>query len=211
MDEEAAADVHADVAEPVEEEEVAGAQPPAGDAPAHSELRTRVVRQRDPEVAVDEAGEARAVDPAARRGAAVGIGNPDEVAGETDDLRLLVGDGGGVADLSVRPCGRAQGAAGAGGDAGKDDEYEQRKANAVGQRKGSLRQGRRAQGWAPRCRWLSACQQRLEPAATPLSGVLSSLERGRPLGVARGGSGGPKPLPVRVTAAPGQIREVRAR
>ena len=37
-----------------EEEEIARAQPAAGNVPASVKLRARVVRQRDPEVVVDK-------------------------------------------------------------------------------------------------------------------------------------------------------------
>ena len=71
VDEATAAHVEADVTDPVEEEEVSGAQACARDAAAEVELAARVVRQRDPEVRVDEPGEARAVEARARRRATV--------------------------------------------------------------------------------------------------------------------------------------------
>src|ERR1041385_7321566 len=64
VDETSGPDVDADVAEPVEEDEVAGPQRAAGDTPALAELRARVVRQVDPEVGVDEACEPGAVEAA---------------------------------------------------------------------------------------------------------------------------------------------------
>ena len=91
VDETAAADVDADVAEPVEEEQVARSQRPARDPAAEAELRDRVVRQRDPEVREDEAGEARAVEAAARRGAAVAVTDAEQMAGVGDDASLARG------------------------------------------------------------------------------------------------------------------------
>src|SRR5215475_1696356 len=55
VDETSTADVHADVPEAVEEDEVAGPEMTARDAVARRELRHRVVRQRDAKVRVDEA------------------------------------------------------------------------------------------------------------------------------------------------------------
>src|SRR5262249_55269844 len=71
VDEAAAADVHADVPDAVEEDQVARLQRAPRDAAAAAELRVRAVRQLDPEVLVDEADEAGAVEAGARRGAAV--------------------------------------------------------------------------------------------------------------------------------------------
>src|SRR6478672_3721527 len=62
VDEPPPAAVEADVTETVEEEKIARAQRCARDTAAHPELRTRVVRQRDPDVRVDEAREAGAVE-----------------------------------------------------------------------------------------------------------------------------------------------------
>src|SRR5512146_2696697 len=66
VDEPASTDVDPDVAEPVEEDEVARAQARARDAPAEAVLAARPMRQNDPEVRVDEAREPGAVE-AARR------------------------------------------------------------------------------------------------------------------------------------------------
>jgi len=57
------------------------------DAVAERKLRARVVRQRDPEVGVDETGESGAVEPAARRRAAVRVRDAEEVTREADDRR----------------------------------------------------------------------------------------------------------------------------
>ena len=72
MDHPAVTDVEADVAEPVEEDEVAGLQVAAVDRPAVGVLGGGVVRQPDPELLVDVGDEAGAVEPT-RRAAAVAI------------------------------------------------------------------------------------------------------------------------------------------
>src|SRR5262249_21345969 len=125
------------MAEAVEEQEVAGLQPRAQHAAAPRELPARVVRQRDAEVAVDEARESRAVEPGARRRASPRVPDAEEATREVDDPRLLAGDDGGVRDdgLVVTVDG-AEGAAGACGDAGDHGEDEQREANAIGQEEG---------------------------------------------------------------------------
>src|SRR5579862_7293294 len=78
VDEPAVADVHPDVPEPVEEDEVSRPQRSAGDAPAEIEVGIRAVRQVDAEVRVDEAHEARAIEARARRGAAVDVRNAEQ-------------------------------------------------------------------------------------------------------------------------------------
>src|SRR4051794_32956815 len=70
VDEEAAADVHPDVAEAAEEDEVTGPQACARHRTAEAPLRARVVRKRAAEVGVDEAGETGAVEAGGRRRAA---------------------------------------------------------------------------------------------------------------------------------------------
>jgi hypothetical protein len=85
VDEAAVADVHPDVAEAVEEDEVTGAECPAADAAAEVELAVARVRQGDPEVAVDVADEAGAVEARAWAAAAVDVARADEVLGEVDD------------------------------------------------------------------------------------------------------------------------------
>src|SRR5207253_1447294 len=129
------ADVEADVAETVEEEKVAGTEPGARDAVAHLELPARIVRQHDPEVGVDEPGEARAVEAAPGGRAAIGVWDAEEVAGEPNHCRLLVGnDGGARDDGQVMAVDGAKCSADARGDTAGDDEDEQRKANAIGHR-----------------------------------------------------------------------------
>ena len=65
MDEAARADVEADVADAVEEDEVAGPERAARDLPAEAVVRVRAVWQVDAEVAEDVADEAGAVEAAA--------------------------------------------------------------------------------------------------------------------------------------------------
>src|ERR1700749_2633797 len=77
LDEATAADVHADVAEAVEEDEVAGPQALARDPLAEVEVRVRAVREGDPEVRVDEPDEAGAVE-ARRRAAAPDVRDAEE-------------------------------------------------------------------------------------------------------------------------------------
>ena len=73
----AAADVDADVPEVgVEEDEVAGRQLVAADARPGRPQRSRVVRQRDAELAVDVDDQARAVE-AGRAGAAPHVGHAE--------------------------------------------------------------------------------------------------------------------------------------
>src|SRR5258707_1235849 len=86
VDEAAAADIEADVADAVEEDEVAGLQRAARHAPAEVELRVGAVGQLDAEVFVDEAHEARAIEAGARRAAAVAVGNAEQVPGVTDGV-----------------------------------------------------------------------------------------------------------------------------
>src|ERR1051326_3523031 len=85
VDEPAATDIEADVAEAVEEDKVAESKRAARDFSPALELRPRIVRQRDPEVGVDEACEARAVEAGARRRAAVHVANADEPRRVTHD------------------------------------------------------------------------------------------------------------------------------
>src|SRR6185312_14919792 len=85
VDEAAAADVDADVARAVEEDEVAGPERPARDAAAVREIGPARVRQPDAEMPVDEADEPRAVEPGARARAAIAVRDPDEVARVRDD------------------------------------------------------------------------------------------------------------------------------
>src|SRR5438105_4455850 len=61
----AVADVDADVADTVEEEQVAGLERAQRDAASEIELCVRGVGEADPDVGVDPAGEARAVEAAA--------------------------------------------------------------------------------------------------------------------------------------------------
>ena len=203
VDETPAADVDADVAEPVEEDEVARSQRPARDPAAEVELRDRVVRQRDPEVREDEAGEARAVEAAARRGAAVAVTDAEQMAGVGDDASLARG-------RVLGACGGAECSAGAGGDEGDEHEYEQRKANAIRHKRlpsGAARTGRRRRD----DRWQATCQQRLLPTATPRCGGRSSLERGRPVRERSAGPSGPRTpsgARLRCTRA---LRSARAR
>src|SRR5712692_803446 len=80
VDEAAVPDVHADVAETVEEDEVAGPQRAARDAPAEIEVGVGAVRQRDAEAVIDEPDESRAVEARARRATAPAVRDADEVA-----------------------------------------------------------------------------------------------------------------------------------
>src|SRR5437764_664815 len=80
VDEAALPDVHPDVAEPAEEDEVAGLQRPAPDPPAEVEVRVRAVRQVDPEPPVDITNEPGAVE-AARTAATPAVRDADEVPG----------------------------------------------------------------------------------------------------------------------------------
>src|SRR3954467_13934364 len=73
VDEAAVADVEADMADAVEEHEVAGAERSARDVAAVRELRVRRARERDAEVRVDVADEAGAVEAAAGRAASVDV------------------------------------------------------------------------------------------------------------------------------------------
>ena len=77
VDEAAAADVHPDVADAVEEDEIAWAKVAACDAAAEVEVGVAAVGQCDAEVGVDEADEARAVEACRRRGAAPDVGDAD--------------------------------------------------------------------------------------------------------------------------------------
>ena len=129
------ADVEADVADAVEEDEVAGPQAAAGDAPPQSELRVGAVRKCDAEVRVDEAHEARAVEAGARRGAAVDVPDAEEPAREANDTGASVRHNRCPADVSDLVQLRGHCATGADGEARKNDEREQRKANAIGQRR----------------------------------------------------------------------------
>ncbi len=76
VDEAAGTDVDPDVTEAVEEDEVTRPQPRARHAATEPGLAVGPVRQHDPEMRVDETGEARAVEATRRRGAAVGIRLP---------------------------------------------------------------------------------------------------------------------------------------
>src|SRR5206468_6987871 len=78
VDEAAAADVHADVPDSVEEDEVARPERAARDAAAEVEVAVGAVRQLEPEALVDEADEAGAVEAALRRVAAVAVRQADE-------------------------------------------------------------------------------------------------------------------------------------
>ena len=84
MDEAAAADVHPHVADAVEEDEVAGAQRAARDADAEVEVGVARMRQVEPEVRVDEADEAGAVEPGAGRVSAPAVGDAEQPPGEVD-------------------------------------------------------------------------------------------------------------------------------
>src|SRR5260221_5500911 len=86
VNEAAAADVDADVAEPVEEDEVAGLEAAAGDADATVEVGVARVGEADPEMLVDVAHEAGAVEAVARRAAAVDVAHPEEVLRVLRDL-----------------------------------------------------------------------------------------------------------------------------
>lgn len=66
VDEPSAADVQPDVADAVEEHQVAGPERAARDLPAEAVVRVGAVRQVDAEVAEDVADESRAVESAAR-------------------------------------------------------------------------------------------------------------------------------------------------
>jgi hypothetical protein len=146
VDEAVRADVDADVADAVEEDEVAGAERAAGDPAAEPELRVRAVRQVDAEPVVDEADEAGAVEAGARRGAAVAVGDAEPVAGDldgprADDGRASLGVGGGR--------GRA-GVTGAGDEDGAENERKQREARVPGESQGdSLRRAQRAKVGPP--------------------------------------------------------------
>src|SRR5262245_14414871 len=63
-----------------EEDEVAGPEPPARDAMSTPQVPPARVRQRDAEVAVDEADEPRAVEAGARGAPAPAVPNTQEVA-----------------------------------------------------------------------------------------------------------------------------------
>src|SRR2546423_10347557 len=80
VDEAAVPDVHPDVAEPAEEDQVAGLQRPAPDPPAEIEVRVGAVGQVDAELPVDVANEPGAVE-AARTAAAPAIRDADEAPG----------------------------------------------------------------------------------------------------------------------------------
>ena len=67
MDEPSVADVHADVADAVEEDEVAGAKRRAGDPDAQVVVAVAAVRKVAAEAGVDEADETGAVEPGCRR------------------------------------------------------------------------------------------------------------------------------------------------
>jgi CRP/FNR family transcriptional regulator len=85
VDEAAAARVDADVAGVVEEDEVAGPERAACDAAAVCQIGPARMRQGDPEVSVDEADEARAVEACVRARASPAVGDAEEVAGVRDD------------------------------------------------------------------------------------------------------------------------------
>jgi len=86
------ADVQADVPDAVEEDEIAGLERCPGDSAPQVELRERVVRERDAEMCVDVAGEARAVEAAAWAHATVDIRDPEETPGVPDEARALADD-----------------------------------------------------------------------------------------------------------------------
>ena len=177
----------------------------ARDAAAEIELRVRVVRQRDPEVRVDEAHEAGAVEAAARRRAAVRVADAEEMARVADDLRLLAGDRGrmahGLVALGWRPSAPPARA----------------ETHVMTTKMSSARRMRSGKGRVPFGRGgarrvgaalslASACQQR--PPATPLRGLHPPKgvgRRGSPEGVKRAES------PAgRVSAAPGRFWPARA-
>jgi len=64
MDETTGADVHPDVPNAVEEDEIAGTQGTAGDAVPEVEVRVGAMRQVEPEVGVHVADKPRAVEAA---------------------------------------------------------------------------------------------------------------------------------------------------
>ena len=92
VDEASVADIEADVAE-AEEKKIAGPYSSARNVTSLGELRDGVVRQCDPEVAVDEGHEAGAVEAGAWRHAAVEVADADELSRVPRDL---------ISDLDAR-------------------------------------------------------------------------------------------------------------
>ena len=159
-----------------------GTEASARDAAAELELRARVVRQRDPEVRVDEAGEPRAVEAVRRRGAAVGVADAQVVPGEAHDLRLLARDRGRVAD----PHACAAAAPARERTHARATRKEQRKAGADGHRKGPFGRGGARRENAPGCRWPAQCARGQGRLPSPFWGM-----RHPPKGVGRPGSADP--------------------
>src|SRR5665213_3158356 len=85
MDEAVVADVDADVAGPVEEDEVAGLHLPAADAASADEVGEARVVETHAEVPVDVPDEAGAVEAGAGRGSAVLVADAQQMPGVGDD------------------------------------------------------------------------------------------------------------------------------
>src|SRR5579862_9092784 len=109
VDEATVADVDPDVADSVEEDEVAGAERRARDATAAVEVAVGRVRERDAEVPVDEPDEAGAVEARARGAAAVDIADAPEALRVGDDSHAEHRPG----LRRARGCGLARGTGGA--------------------------------------------------------------------------------------------------
>src|SRR3954451_18469296 len=119
MDEAVRADVDPDVADAVEEDEVARPQRLPRNALAEVELRVRAVRQVEAEPVVDEADEAGAIEAGAGRRAAVAVAGTEQVARHRDGAR--------ADDVGARLHGRLRRCmAGAGDENGTENEREQR-------------------------------------------------------------------------------------
>ena len=130
------AEVEADVPETVEEDEVAGPERPARHAAPERELRGREMRQRDPEVGVDEAREAGAVEAGAGRDASVDVADAQVAAGEVHEVRPAGGAGDENAGVGAEDRAGADESAGGG-----DHDREQRKLNATSHRESPLGRG----------------------------------------------------------------------
>src|ERR671919_236521 len=91
VDELVAADVDAHVPQTVEEDEVAGLDLVAGHVRAVVPDRGGVVRKRNPDLRVDEADEARAVEPLRRTRSAPHVGDAEVLERDRDDVSVLGG------------------------------------------------------------------------------------------------------------------------
>ncbi len=84
VDEAAVADVHADMPDAVEEDEVARPERAALDPPAEAEVGVGAVREPEPEMGVHVPDEAGAVEAAAGRVAAVAVRDAEQPPREAD-------------------------------------------------------------------------------------------------------------------------------